>query len=155
MRLKPGAKVFLGLIILFLFGFGAYRLHWLDGAIKTIAPEKHATGKVDASDFSFGKSTPQSDTPATGESKPAGGKLNRPIKVAIVLWGGYAGGIMANGGFKPNQDSVFYKDHGIEVQIVQIDDFQASRDAFRAGGRAVDIMWSTVDATPWVPSRRR
>jgi NitT/TauT family transport system substrate-binding protein len=152
MRLKPGAKVFFGLVIVFLLGFGAWKLGWLGSVLKTVAPEKHAAGKVEASDFDFGKATAEGGKSDAGKSsaavKPAGGKLNRPIKVAIVLWGGYAGGIMANGGFKPNKDSIFYKDHGIEVEIVQIDDFQASRDAFRTGGDkgGVDIMWSTVDA---------
>jgi NitT/TauT family transport system substrate-binding protein len=153
MRLKPGAKVFLGLVVVFLLGFGAYKLGWLTPMMKAVAPEKKATGKVDAGDFSFGKqgdagTADNQGGQATSGKTVAGGKLNRPIKVAIVLWGGYAGGIMANGGFKPNKESVFFKDHGIEVELVQIDDFQASRDAFRAGGDkgGVDIMWSTVDA---------
>jgi NitT/TauT family transport system substrate-binding protein len=77
-----------------------------------------------------------------------GSRLGRPIKVAIVTWGGYAGGIVANGGFPPNRESLFYKDQGIEVELLVIDDFEKSRDAFRAGGErgGVDIMWSTVDA---------
>jgi len=65
-----------------------------------------------------------------------------------VTWGGYAGGIVANGGFPPNKDSLFFKDFGIQVELLVIDDFDKSRDAFRAGGDkgGVDIMWSTVDA---------
>jgi NitT/TauT family transport system substrate-binding protein len=68
--------------------------------------------------------------------------------VAIVTWGGYAGGIYANNGFAPNKDCLFYKDFGIQVEMFVIDDFVKSRDAFRAGGDngGVDIMWSTVDA---------
>jgi NitT/TauT family transport system substrate-binding protein len=55
---------------------------------------------------------------------------------------------VANGGFAPNKDSVFNRDHGIQVELLVIDDFEKSRDAFRAGGDkgGVDIMWSTVDA---------
>ena len=36
----------------------------------------------------------------------------------------------------------------MQVELLQIDDFEKSRDAFRAGGDkgGVDIMWSTVDA---------
>jgi NitT/TauT family transport system substrate-binding protein len=47
-----------------------------------------------------------------------------------------------------NKNSVFAKDFGVEVELLQIDDFVKSRDAFRAGGDkgGVDIMWSTVDA---------
>ena len=40
-------------------------------------------------------------------SSGGGTRLKRPIKVAIVLWGGYAGGIMANNGMLPNPDSTF------------------------------------------------
>lgn len=154
MRLKPGAKVFLTLVVLILLGAGAKRLGWLDPLVKVVAPPKKEYGKVDQSDFSFGRqgdkeTSPGTDSPPDTAKPPVkAGKLGRPIKVAIVLWGGYAGGIMANGGFKPNKDSLFFRDYGIEVELVQIDDFQASRDAFRAGGDAggVDIMWSTVDA---------
>jgi NitT/TauT family transport system substrate-binding protein len=48
----------------------------------------------------------------------------------------------------PSKDSVFYKDFGVQVELLQIDDFGKSRDAFRAGGDkgGVDIMWTTVDA---------
>ena len=65
-----------------------------------------------------------------------------------MTWGGYAGGIVANEGFDPNKSCTFYKDFGVEVEIKVIDDFEKSRDAFRAGGDkgGVDIMWSTVDA---------
>ncbi len=65
-----------------------------------------------------------------------------------MTWGGYAGGIVANGGFPPNRDCLFSKDFGIQVELLVIDDFAKSRDAFRAGGDkgGVDIMWSTVDA---------
>jgi NitT/TauT family transport system substrate-binding protein len=145
MRLKPGAKIFFAVVVVFLLGFGAWKLGWLKPVIKAVAPEKHAAGKVDANDFSFGKNQP--DATASDSVKPAG-KLNRPIRVAIVLWGGYAGGITANGGFKPNKDSVFFKENGIEVELVEIDDTQQSRDAFRTGGDkgGVDIMWDTVDS---------
>ena len=55
---------------------------------------------------------------------------------------------MANGGMTANKDSVFTRDYGVEVEMLQIDDFEKSRDAFRAGGDkgGVDIMWTTVDA---------
>ena len=96
---------------------------------------------------------PPARTPARGPAQPRprldGGHAPQPADpVAIVLWGGYAGGIMANGGFAPNKDSVFCKDFGVQVELLQIDDFEKSRDAFRAGGDkgGVDIMWSTVDA---------
>ncbi len=74
--------------------------------------------------------------------------IKRPVHVGIVTWGGYAGGIMANNGFEPNEDSLFYKKHGIKVHLHVIDDFVQSRSAFKAGGDkgGIDIVWATVDA---------
>jgi NitT/TauT family transport system substrate-binding protein len=152
MRLKPGAKVLLILIVLFLLGFGAYKLGWLKPVIQTVAPAKKQYGKVEEGDFSFGKQGDEQKSASTdttpAAAKPSAGKLNRPMRVCVNLWGGYTGGIVANGGLKANKNSVFFKDSGLLVDLVQIDDFQASRDAFRAGGEAggVDILWSTVDA---------
>jgi NitT/TauT family transport system substrate-binding protein len=155
MRLKPGAKILLALVVLFLVGFAAKKLGWLDPVMNVVAPERKPQGTISADDFgetNQGDSTAADDKPA---DKPAdkpvdnsGGKLSRPIRVGIVLWGGYAGGMMANGGMKANKNCAFYRDHGIQVELVQIDDFPASRDAFRAGGDngGLDILWSTVDA---------
>ena len=81
-----------------------------------------------------------------GESTPG---LGRPIKVAIVTWGGYAGGIWANRGFKASKESLFWTKYGVEVDLRVIDDYPASRDSFKVGGDkegGVDIMWGTVDA---------
>jgi NitT/TauT family transport system substrate-binding protein len=147
MRLKPGAKVVLLIVVLALVGAGAYRMGWLNPVLKVVAPDKRAEGKVGADDFGFAQSGDE-DTDGKPAHTGKGGKLDRPIRVAIVLWGGYAGGIVENNGFKANKECAFWKDHDIEVEIVQIDDFAQSRDAFRAGGDngGVDIMWSTVDA---------
>ncbi|MFQ5637111.1 MAG: phosphate ABC transporter substrate-binding/OmpA family protein [bacterium] len=74
--------------------------------------------------------------------------IDRPIRVGIVTWGGYAGGIMENNGFKASKKSDFYRDYGIEVDLKVIDDFVQSRSAFKAGGDkdGIDIVWATVDA---------
>jgi NitT/TauT family transport system substrate-binding protein len=149
MRLKPGAKVFLALIILFLFGFGAYKLGWLDSTLKTVAPEKRASGTVDASDFDFGK-TGADEAPASTPVKAsgtAGGKLNRPVRVGIVLYGGFAGGLLANGGKAANPESLFNKKYGLQVEFVQIDDIVELGNAFRVGGDGggIDMMATTTD----------
>ncbi|MCB1216470.1 OmpA family protein [bacterium] len=152
MRLKPGAKVLLTLVILILIGAGAWKAGLLNGMMNVVAPDRKAGGTVEKDDFNFGKQDPGSisndNRQVAVPPQGGGGKLNRPIRVAIVLWGGYAGGFCANNGMLPNKDSKFWKDHGIEVELIQIDDFIASRDAFRAGGDkgGVDIMWSTVDS---------
>lgn len=82
-----------------------------------------------------------------GGPGPEKSRLNRPVNVGIVTWGGYAGGIMANNGFKANKNCDFYRNHGIQVDLKVIDDFVQSRSAFKAGGKGgIDIVWATVDA---------
>lgn len=74
------------------------------------------------------------------------GILGRPLRVGVVTWPGYAGGIVANGGFKPSHDSIFYKNHKLLVEIVLMEDPDARAKAFARGGKdGVDIVWSTVD----------
>ncbi|WP_299132376.1 phosphate ABC transporter substrate-binding/OmpA family protein [uncultured Tenacibaculum sp.] len=68
------------------------------------------------------------------------------INVGVVTWGGYAGGQYFNEGFEANTNSRFYKDYGFKVNFKVIDDFDASRDAFKNGD--IDLMWATIDAFP-------
>jgi NitT/TauT family transport system substrate-binding protein len=92
------------------------------------------------------KSEPTTTEEPGKVSKAVG--LDRPVNVGIVTWGGYAGGIMANNGFKANKNCDFYRNYGIQVDLKVIDDFVQSRSAFKAGGEkgGVDIVWATVDA---------
>ncbi len=66
------------------------------------------------------------------------------IRVGVVTWGGYAGGQYFNEGFAASKSSRFYKDYGLMVEFKVIDDFQASRNAFKAD--EIDLMWATIDA---------
>jgi len=66
------------------------------------------------------------------------------IKIGVVTWGGYAGGQYFNEGFKANANSRFYKDYGFNVEFKIMDDFNASRSAWKTG--EVDLLWATVDA---------
>ncbi len=66
------------------------------------------------------------------------------IKIGVVTWGGYAGGEYFNEGFKANENSRFFKDYGFTVEFKVMDDFNVSRNAWKAG--EVDLLWSTVDA---------
>jgi len=73
-------------------------------------------------------------------------EMKEVIKIGVVTWGGYAGGQYFNEGFRPSKDSRFYKDYGILVEFKLIDDFNASREAFKTG--EIDLLWQTVDAFP-------
>lgn len=68
------------------------------------------------------------------------------IKVGVVTWGGYSGGQYFNEGFKANTQSRYYKDYGFKVDFKVLDDFEASRAAFKNGD--VNLLWCTVDALP-------
>ena len=69
---------------------------------------------------------------------------NSTIKIGVVTWGGYAGGEYFNKGFKASKESQFYKDYGLLVDFVLIDDFNDSRNAWKSGD--IDLCWATVDA---------
>jgi NitT/TauT family transport system substrate-binding protein len=132
-----------------LVGYGLYRYGVLDRITRIVAPDKKAEGTVSKDDFGAAGGTGTTTAGTSTQAALGGGsRLARPIRVAIVTWGGYAGGIVANNGFAPNKDCLFSQEFGIQVELLVIDDFEKSRDAFRAGGDkgGVDIMWSTVDA---------
>jgi len=91
-----------------------------------------------------GPDTPHQDDPQPGPC--AGGLLGRPLRVGIVTWPGYAGGIVANNGFKPNTDSIYFRKHKLCVEFMLMEDVDARSKAFARGGKdGVDIVWSTVD----------
>lgn len=84
---------------------------------------------------------------------PKGGSENasdvdrdKLIRVGVVTWGGYAGGEYFNEGFKPSNESRFTKEYGINVEFVLNDDFNSSREAWKAG--EIDVLWTTIDAFP-------
>lgn len=68
------------------------------------------------------------------------------INIGVVTWGGYAGGQYFNEGFEASKESRFYKDYGLLVNFKVLDDFDASREAFKAD--EVNLLWATIDAFP-------
>lgn len=74
------------------------------------------------------------------------GILGRPLRVGVVTWPGYAGGITANNGFKPNRQCIYWNNHKLLVEFLLMEDVDARAKAFARGGKdGVDIVWSTVD----------
>lgn len=71
-------------------------------------------------------------------------KKVKTIKIGVVTWGGYAGGQYFNEGFKANEKSRFFKEYGFKVEFKVLDDFNDSRNAWKAG--KVDLLWATIDA---------
>ena len=107
-------------------------------------------GKYEAPDAA-GVTTVQEYTYVPAEKLPAvqgvsGYKWNDDEKVVefpINVWIGWLPIVAANHGFKPNEDSVFFKDHGFKVNLKLIDDPVVARDAFAAGES--HILWGTLD----------
>ncbi|MEL6635708.1 MAG: phosphate ABC transporter substrate-binding/OmpA family protein [Bacteroidota bacterium] len=89
----------------------------------------------------------QSTDPGSSSSS-ASAASNDPntIKIGVVTWGGYAGGQYFNEGFKANTRSRYYKDYGFKVDFKILDDFEASRAAFK--NDEVNLLWCTIDAFP-------
>jgi NitT/TauT family transport system substrate-binding protein len=66
--------------------------------------------------------------------------------VGVVSWPGYAGGIVANNGFKPNKECIFFKGHKQTVEFLLLEDPAQRSQAFaNTGAGGVDVVWSTVD----------
>jgi len=98
-------------------------------------------GKFLFNNTEFGKKIVEDSSKNGGSDKDPG-----TVKVGVVTWGGYAGGQYFNEGFKANTQSRFYKDYGFKVDFKVLDDFDASRAAFKNGD--VHLLWCTVDALP-------
>jgi NitT/TauT family transport system substrate-binding protein len=123
-KLTPFTKILIVAVLIVGAYFGIKSLQ-NNGALNFIAPSKKG-----------------SET-----SRPAfKGAKGDVVKVGVVTWGGYAGGQYFNGGFKPSKDSRFFTEYGILVEFKVIDDFAASRAAWKSG--EVDLLWQTADAFP-------
>ena len=61
----------------------------------------------------------------------------------INMWIGWLPIVAANRGFKPNDDSIFYKKYGFRVNLKLIDDPVVARDAYAAGDS--HVLWGTLD----------
>ncbi|MEO6403336.1 MAG: ABC transporter substrate-binding protein, partial [Vicinamibacteria bacterium] len=151
MKITPFGKlimVVLGLAIIY-FGvrnFGTDIRKWATGG-KEKPTEAQATTNSD--DFGALKNAPVDpgrnvrSTGVTAGVIASGGKISRPLVVAINTWAGHAPGIVANGGLDPSAASFYKKTYGLDVKFVLLEDPAAKLAAFRNGD--VDIMWNTVD----------
>lgn len=127
-KVKPLPKI-LGLVALACLAFFGIRFLNESGMIKNIAPKKDGGSSVAVSGEKLKKS-----------------EIQDVIRVSVVTWGGYAGGQYFNEGFKANKNSRFYTDYGILVEFVLMDDFDASRAAWKSND--VNLQWITADAFP-------
>ncbi len=82
-------------------------------------------------------------TSSTADTGGEQGLLGRPLKVGVVSWPGYCGGIVGNNGFKPNKNCIYWNSHKLLVEFMLMEDIDARSKAFARGD--VDVIWSTVD----------
>ncbi len=131
--IQPGAKKFFQIALPLGAIFGLYVYAQNQGWLKNILPKKNITVAAAVA-----------AVPVSEGAKEAARENTPVLKVGVVTWGGYAGAEYFNKGFAANKDSRFYRDYGFEVEFIKNDDFNSSRDAWKAG--AVDAMWATADS---------
>lgn len=150
MRLTPFAKLFITAVVVAVVGYAVWHYKgsdvrkWATGSDKGTT----ASGEVSSNDFDALKNAPADpgrDATVSGVSAASigGGKLDRPLVVAINTWAGHAPGVVFNNGLEPGSGSQYRKKYGLDVKFVLIEDPAAKLAAFRKGD--VDIMWNTVD----------
>ena len=140
-QMKPAGKIIITLIVLACL-FGAYKFAESRGYIGELQ-KKAATDAV------------KKDRESKGIKDE--GEVKAQFNIGVVTWGGYAGGELFNKGFKANEESRYFQDYSFKVEFKVLDDFAASREAWKNGD--VDLLWVTADAFPqrlrgWVPSNR-
>lgn len=105
-------------------------------------------GYIPGGEGTDGPNTPRENprTNNNNNSNNNSGGDDDVIDIGVVTWGGYAAGQFWNKGFEANTESNFYKDYGFKVKFHLLDDFDASRDAYKTDN--VDLLWATIDAFP-------
>jgi len=68
---------------------------------------------------------------------------DKVVQFPINVWIGWLPIVAANHGFRPNEDSIFFKQYGFKVNLKLIDDPVVARDAFASGES--HILWGTLD----------
>ena len=152
MRLTPFAKFFITIVVLGVVGYAVWHYKGADirkWSTGSKGPVTTSGGEVSSNDFNALKNAPPDpgrdagSSGVTPVSLQAGGRLSRPLVVAINTWAGHAPGVVFNFGLDPNSNSLYKKRYNMDVKFVLIEDPAAKLAAFRKGD--VDIMWDTVD----------
>lgn len=130
-RLTPFARLLITLLIVGGVGFGVW--YFLN---------KTKTGQEVVNNAST-----ENNNSANPTAAPANiDRGDADLVVQIFTWGGYAPGLYFNNGLNPSDNSRYFKEYGLKVKFVLIDDFNASREAWKAD--QVNMIGSTIDALP-------
>lgn len=137
-QLTMFSKLLLTILIVGALVFGGYYFINKTSVGKDLKDKSTEYSDAGSDGYSSGSSSSSSDRRSAGDDDV--------VKIGVVTWGGYAGGQYFNEGFEASTASRFYKDYGIQVEFKVLDDFEASRNAFRAD--EVNLLWQTIDAFP-------
>src|SRR5436190_361291 len=131
MRLTPFAKFFVTVVVLAVVGYAAWHYKGTDIRKWATGGEKGQTttsgGAVASNDFDALKNAPADpgrDAAVSGVNSVSvgGGKLNRPLVVAINTWAGHSPGIVFNNGMDPSDASNYRRKYNLDVKFVLIED---------------------------------
>ena len=81
--------------------------------------------------------------PVKGTSNYQWDTNEKVVQFPINVWIGWLPIVAANHGFRPNEESIFFKQYGFKVNLKLIDDPVVARDAFAAGES--HVLWGTLD----------
>ncbi len=149
-RLTPLGRILSILLILALVAGGGYIVLQQYGGLHSTSRPAANQPAVESPDTAVVttvkeyKYVPAERLPAVkGASKYKWDDKQKVFRFSYNVWSGWLPVIAANHGTKPNNDSVFAKKYGFQVEMVLMDDPVVARDAFVAG--EVHSLWGTVD----------
>lgn len=154
------SKVIIVLVVIACTFFGYQSMTKKDGGSTNTTSDKGQFKTVDTSKMqaesqdlkgittvSEYKYLPQERLPVLDKSMVSSYKKLDPkkpvVEFPINVWIGWLPIVAANHGYKPNEESYFYKKYGFMVNITLIDDPVAARNAFAAGKS--HVLWGTLD----------
>jgi NitT/TauT family transport system substrate-binding protein len=145
-KLTPIGVIFSIILIVGLIGVGVWLIWGKTGSLGSTAsgPEVEAPDLSTVTTVKEYKYVPAEKlAPVKGISSYEWNSKEKILRFSYNVWIGWMPVVAANGGTKPNKESVFYKKHGFQVELVLIDDPITARDAYAAG--KIHSLWGTVD----------
>lgn len=116
MRLTGFAKFLITVFILLILFFGG----------------RYLLQNTEAGQDILSKAEEKIDESSQSVTSSSNNESDDVLKVQIFTWGGYAPGLYFNEGAKHSKNSRYFKEYGLKVDFELIDDFDASRNAWRA-----------------------
>ncbi len=110
-------------------------------ALKAKIEAPDTTGITTVNEYAY---VPGERLPAVeGVSSYQWDDAEKVVHFPINVWIGWLPIVAANGGFAPNEDSIFFREHGFKVNLRLIDDPVVARDAYATGES--HVLWGTLD----------